>query len=157
MEPQFADVLQGLAHLLHFAGRHEADGVPVPFIVENTVIEPDRPVRGDQMVWKNPLTSGQDVQLLGSLFEMHLRGYPISTLDINRGVPGQIHDEVSFPELIHSFFNGHHLKGAQLLGILELLHVEGAKARIVEAPGKDPKGVAHEDLVHPVAGHQVRG
>ncbi len=62
-----------------------------------------------------------------------------------------------FPELIHLFFNGHHLEGAQLLGVLEFLHVEGAKARVVEAPGKDPKGVAHEDLVYPMATHQVRG
>ena len=109
------------------------------------------------MVRKNPLTSGWDVKLLGPLLEMHLRGYSIPTLDVDRGVSGQIHDEVSFLELIHSFFDGHDLEGAQLLGVLELLHVEGAEARVVEAPGQDPKGVAHEDLIHPMAGHQVGG
>ncbi len=61
MKSQLADVLQGLTHLLHFAGGHEADGVPVPLVVEDAVIEPDGPVRGDQMVWKNPLTTGRDV------------------------------------------------------------------------------------------------
>ncbi len=44
MKPEFANVLQGLAHLFHFAGRHEGDGVPVPLEVQNTVIEPNRPV-----------------------------------------------------------------------------------------------------------------
>ena len=44
MEPEFPDVLQGLAHLFHFAGGHEGDGVPVPLVVQDTVIEPDRPV-----------------------------------------------------------------------------------------------------------------
>ncbi len=44
MKPKFADVLQGLAHLLHFAGGHEGDGVPVPLEVQDAVIEPDRPI-----------------------------------------------------------------------------------------------------------------
>ncbi len=61
MKSQLADVLQGLAHLLHFAGGHEADGVPVPLVVEDAVIEADGPVRGDQMIRKNPLTAGRDV------------------------------------------------------------------------------------------------
>ena len=44
MEPEFPDVLQGFAHLFHFAGGHEGDGVPVPLVVQDTVIEPDRPI-----------------------------------------------------------------------------------------------------------------
>ena len=44
MEPKFADVLQGLAHLFHFAGGHEGDGVPVPLKMQYTVIEQDRPI-----------------------------------------------------------------------------------------------------------------
>ncbi len=44
MKPEFADVFQGLAHLLHFAGGHEGNGVPVPLEVQDTVIEPDRPI-----------------------------------------------------------------------------------------------------------------
>jgi hypothetical protein len=108
MESQFADVFQGLTHLFHFTGRHEADGVPVPLIMEDAVVEPNRPVRGDQMIRENPLTSGWDVKLLGPLFEMHLRCHSISTFDVDRGVSGQVYDEVSFPELIHS---GTTLKG----------------------------------------------
>jgi hypothetical protein len=41
VELQFADVLQGLAHLFNFTGRHEADGVPVPRVMEDAVIEPN--------------------------------------------------------------------------------------------------------------------
>ena len=44
MEPEFPNVLQGFAHLFHFAGGHEGDGVPVPFEVQDAVIEPDRPI-----------------------------------------------------------------------------------------------------------------
>ncbi len=40
MQPEIADVLQGLTHLFHFAGRHEADGIPVPLIVQDAVVEP---------------------------------------------------------------------------------------------------------------------
>jgi hypothetical protein len=44
MEPKFADMLQSLAHLFHFAGGHEGDVVPVPLEVQDAVIEPDRPI-----------------------------------------------------------------------------------------------------------------
>jgi hypothetical protein len=44
MKPKLFDVLQGLAHLFHFASGHEGDGVPVPLEVQDTVIEPDRPI-----------------------------------------------------------------------------------------------------------------
>jgi hypothetical protein len=71
MEPEFADVLQGLAHLLHLTGGHEGDGVPVPLEVQDAVIESDRPIRGDQVIRKNALATWQNVQLLRTLFEMH--------------------------------------------------------------------------------------
>ncbi len=41
MESQFADVLQGLVHLFHFTGGHEVDGVQVPLIMEDAVVEPN--------------------------------------------------------------------------------------------------------------------
>ncbi len=41
MESQFANVFKGLAHQLHFSGRHEREGVPVPLVVDDTVVEPD--------------------------------------------------------------------------------------------------------------------
>jgi hypothetical protein len=88
---------------------------------------------------------------------MHFRGYPVSAFDVDRGVSGQVYDEVSFPELIHSLFDGHHFEGAQFLGVLELLRVEGTKARVVEAPGQNPEGVAHKNLIYPVTGHQICG
>ncbi len=54
-------MLEGLIHLLHFSGRHEGEGVPVPFIMDDAVVEPDRPVGGDQVVGKGSLTSGRDL------------------------------------------------------------------------------------------------
>jgi hypothetical protein len=38
MEPQFSNMLQGFVHLFHLAGRHEADGVPVPLVMEDGVV-----------------------------------------------------------------------------------------------------------------------
>ena len=72
MEPEFADMLQSLAHLFHLTGRHEGDRVPVPLVVEDAVVESDRPIRGDQMIGKNALATWRNVQLLRTFFEMHL-------------------------------------------------------------------------------------
>jgi hypothetical protein len=109
------------------------------------------------VVGKNALAPWWNVQLLGALFEMYLRGNPVSALDVDGGVVGQVDDEVALPELVNLLLNGHHFEGAQLLGVLELLHVEGPEAGVVESPRHDPKGVTHEDLVYPVTRHQIRG
>ena len=71
MEPEFADMLQSLAHLFHLTGGHEGDRVPVPFEMQDAVVEPYRPVRGDQMVGKDALAAPRNVQLLRTLFKMH--------------------------------------------------------------------------------------
>ena len=71
MEPEFADMLQGLAHLFHLTGGHEGDGVPVPLVVQDAVVESNRPILGDQMIGKNALATWWNVQLLHTLFEMH--------------------------------------------------------------------------------------
>ncbi len=47
METKLTDVLESLGHLLHFSGWEEVDGVPVPLVMEDTVVQPDRPVRGN--------------------------------------------------------------------------------------------------------------
>jgi hypothetical protein len=64
---------------------------------------------------------------------------------------------VALTELIDTLLDGHHLEGAQLLRVLELLHVQGSQTGVVKASGHDPERIAHEDLVHPMAGHQVGG
>jgi hypothetical protein len=64
---------------------------------------------------------------------------------------------VALPKLVNSLFDRHHLEGAQLLGLLEFLHVKSTEAGVVESSRHNPKGVAHKDLIYPVTGHQVRG
>jgi hypothetical protein len=46
---------------------------------------------------------------------------------------------VALTELVDTLLDGHHLEGAQLLGILKLLHVEGPEAGVVEPSRHDPK------------------
>ena len=38
MKMKFPDVFEGLGHLLHFSGWEEVDGVPVPLVMEDTVV-----------------------------------------------------------------------------------------------------------------------
>ena len=47
MKTEFPDVFEGLGHLLHFSGGEEVERVPVPFVMENAVIQPNRPVGGN--------------------------------------------------------------------------------------------------------------
>ena len=91
------------------------------------------------MIGKNALAPWRNVQLLRPLFEMNLGGNPVSTLDVDGGVVGQVDDEVALPELVNSLLDGHHFERAQFLGILELLHVEGPEAGVVEPSRHDPK------------------
>jgi hypothetical protein len=44
MKPKLTNVLEGLTHLLYFSRRHEGDGVPIPLIVNDAVIESDGPI-----------------------------------------------------------------------------------------------------------------
>jgi hypothetical protein len=125
METELTNVLESLGHLLHFSGGQEVDGVPVPLVMEDAVVQPDRPIRGDQMVWKCSLTSGRYLELLSPLFQVHFRGCPVPALDVHGGVFGQIGDEMTLAKLVDSFLDGDDLKGAQGLGGLELLHVQG--------------------------------
>ncbi len=99
--------------MLHFSGGHEADGIPVPLVVDNAVVEVDRPVGGDEVVREDPLTSGWNGQLLGTLLEVHFGSLSVPALDDDSGVPGQVGYEVSLPELVDSLLDGHDLKGVQ--------------------------------------------
>ena len=47
MKTKLPDVFESLSHLLHFPGGKEVERVPVPFVMEDAVVEPDRPVGGD--------------------------------------------------------------------------------------------------------------
>jgi hypothetical protein len=38
METKLAYVLEGLGHLLHLSGWEEVDGIPVPLVMEDTVV-----------------------------------------------------------------------------------------------------------------------
>ncbi len=38
MEMKLSYVLEGLGHLLHLSGREEVDGIPVPLVMEDTVV-----------------------------------------------------------------------------------------------------------------------
>jgi hypothetical protein len=41
MKAKLTNVFKSLVHLCHFPGRQEVDGVPVPLIVEDAVVQPD--------------------------------------------------------------------------------------------------------------------
>ena len=41
MKTKLADVFEGLGHLLHFSGWEEVEGVPVPLIMEDAVVQPN--------------------------------------------------------------------------------------------------------------------
>jgi hypothetical protein len=125
METKLTNVLESLGHLLHFSSWEEVDGVLIPLVMEDAVIQPNRPVRGNQMIWKHALTSGWYLELLSPLFQMLLRGLPVPALDVHGGVLGQISDEVTLAELVDSFLDGNDLKGAKGLCSLKLLHVQG--------------------------------
>jgi hypothetical protein len=124
MKAKFPDVFESLGHLLHFSGWEEVERVPVPFVMEDAVIQPNRPIGGNEMIWKHALTSGRYLELLGPLFQVHLGGLPVSALDVHGGVLGQVGDEVALAELVDPLLDGDDLKGAESLGGLELLHVQ---------------------------------
>ncbi len=151
MKAKLTNVFKSLTHLRHFPGWQEVDGVPVPLIMDDAVVQLDGPIRGDQVIRKCALTSGRYVELLGTLLQMHFGGCPVPAPDVNCGVSGQVSDEVTLAKLIDSLLDGNDLEGAQGLGGLELLHVQGTEASVVESLGHDSKGVTHEDLVYPVA------
>ncbi len=67
MKAKLTNVFKSLTHLCHFPGRQEVDGVPVPLVVDDAVIQSDGPIRGDQVIWKRALTSRQYMELLGTL------------------------------------------------------------------------------------------
>ena len=124
MKAKFSNVFESLGHLLHFSGGEEVERVPVPFVMEDAVIQPDGPVGGDEVVWEHALTPGWYLELLGPLFQVHLGGLSISALDVHGGVLGQVGDEVAFSELVDSLLDRDDLEGAEGLGGLELLHVQ---------------------------------
>ena len=123
MKAELTDVLESLLHLGHFPGWQEIDGVPVPLVVEDAVVQSDRPVGGDQVIWECALASGRYMELLSTLLQMHFGGCPVSALDIDRGVRRQVGDEVALARLVDSLLDGDDLEGAQGLGGRELLHV----------------------------------
>ncbi len=125
MKAKLTNVFESLCHLLHFSGRQEVDGVPVPLVVDDAVVQPDRPVGGDQVIWKRTLTSGWNVELLSSLLQVHLGGCPVPAPDVHGSVPGQVGDEVTLAKLVDSLLDRDDLEGAKGLGGLELLHVQG--------------------------------
>jgi hypothetical protein len=125
VKAKLTNVFESLCHLLHFSGGQEVDGVPVPLVMEDAVVQPDRPVRGDQMIWKCSLTSGWYLESLSTLFQMHLRGCPVPALDVHGGVLGQIGDEVALAELVDSLLDRDNFEGTKGLGGLELLNVQG--------------------------------
>ncbi|MFN9941696.1 MAG: hypothetical protein ACK56I_19685, partial [bacterium] len=72
----------------HFSGGEEVERVPVPFVMEDAVIQPNRPVGGNEVIREHALTSGWDLELLGPLFQMHLGGFSVSAFDVHGGVLG---------------------------------------------------------------------
>lgn len=84
------------------------------------------------MIWKAALTARRDVDLLGPFLQMHLGGGPVSALDVDGGKGGKISDEMAFAELINLLFNWNNFKRAEILGSLELLHVQRSETGIVK-------------------------
>ena len=86
MKTKFPDVFESLGHLLHFSGGKEVERVPVPFVMEDAVVQPDRPVGGNEVIREHALTSGWYLELLGPPFQVHLGGLSVSALDVHGGV-----------------------------------------------------------------------
>jgi hypothetical protein len=60
-------VLQCFLHLMLFVRREEGERVPLPFVVNHTVVNLHREVRGDEMMGEGASASGWNVNLLGTL------------------------------------------------------------------------------------------
>ncbi len=84
------------------------------------------------MIWEAALATGRDVDLLCTLFQMHLGGSSVSALDIDSGESRKVGDEVAFAELVNLLLNWNNFKRAEILGGLKLLHVQCSKARVVK-------------------------
>ena len=76
MKTKFPDVFESLGHLLDFSGREEVERVPVPFVMEDAVVQPYGPVGGDEVIWKHALTSGWYLELLSPLFRCISEAFP---------------------------------------------------------------------------------
>ena len=70
---------------------------------------------------------------------------------------GYVDHEFSLAHVVDLFLGGDDLELADLLGVVEHLHVQGPKAGGGEPFAQDSKVLAHEDLVDTVAGKEVRG
>jgi hypothetical protein len=60
-----------------------------------------------------------------------------------------------FTDLIYLLLHGNHSELAESPDEFEALHVQGPEAGVVESLGHDSERVAHEHLVHLVAGEEV--
>ncbi len=148
MEPQLADLFEGLTHFLHLSMRQEGDGVPVPLIVENVEIKLDRVVQGHQVVGESALAAERNVQLLSPLLQMHFGGHSVLTLNVDRGEAGQVGDEVAIAQLVHLLLDWNHFEWAEALCSLELLHVKGPQTSVVKVPRHDAERITHENLIY---------
>ncbi len=63
----------------------------------------------------------------------------------------------AFLNLVELFAHWHHPEPAETLDESKLLHVQSPKACVIKSFRHHTKGVAHEDLVYPVAGQEVCG
>jgi hypothetical protein len=124
MELQLSDVLQNFSHLLQFTVRQEGDWILVPFKVHDIGIEPDGVIGGNEMVWKMALAYRRDVNLLSTPLQVYLSGGSILALDVHGGEGGQVCNEVPLVQLVDLLLDRNHLERAQVLGCLELLHVQ---------------------------------
>ncbi len=81
----------------------------------------------------------------------------VATLEMNGSGLRKVEDEAALLELIDVLLNWHHLEAAQALSLLELLHVQGSEACVIEDLGHHPQGVTHKHLIDLVTGEQVSG
>jgi hypothetical protein len=88
---------------------------------------------------------------------MELMMTTVATAHVSGAGLGGVDQELTFSNLVHLFFEGNDPELAEAANQVELLHVQGPEAGIIESPGHHAERVTHEHLVHPVAGQEVRG
>jgi len=109
------------------------------------------------MVQKESLTTWRDPDLLRTLLQMELMMTAVATAHVGGAGLGGVDQVLTLSNLVYLFFEGDDPEFAEAANQVELLHVQGPEAGIVESPGHHAKRVTHKHLVHPMAGQEIRG
>jgi len=87
------------------------------------------------MIQKETLTAWRDPDLLRTLLQMELMMTTVATAHVGGAGLGGVDQILTFSNLVHLFFEGNDSELAEAANQVELLHVQGPEAGIVESPG----------------------